>query len=369
MRLWGDTLQGARDYFWTGSGVGTFAFAFRRPAMYLPLKTIDHAHSDYLEALVELGVPAGLFLIGILAFFWARTAWRIAEAGSHRRRMLAMGCWLGASGILLHAAVDFPLRIPAVAALAAVLAGLASGLSASRQRQRPLVRFAAGAEAAVFLALSLGLLLGAAEDKNAETLFALGSAAMADGQWEEAERLYRRALEANPFAAAVWLKRAEIAELQGDRRGALEMATLAQRLEPHTLRVEWPLAHLYLRGGDFEKAAVPLNRLATGLPSSRAAVFEAAWRAGMDPSTIARSAVPRNGEAIGEYLCYLVRKSAWREIVLAYQELNPEGTHEVPAKLLQYTFDKLFAAGANREGEQLQQLVQRSDWAQASSTP
>jgi tetratricopeptide (TPR) repeat protein len=283
--------------------------------------------------------------------------------------MLAMGCWLGASGILLHAAVDFPLRIPAVAALAAVLAGLASGLSASRQRQRPLVRFAAGAEAAVFLALSLGLLLGAAEDKNAETLFARGSAAMAGGQWDEAEQLYLRALEANPFAAAVWLKRAEIAELQGDRREALEMATLAQRLEPHTLRVEWPLAHLYLRGGDFETAAVPLNRLATGLPSSRAAVFEAAWRAGMDPSTIARSVVPRNGEAIGEYLCYLVRQSAWSEIAPAYQELNPESAHEVPAKMLQYTFDKLIAAGANREGEQLRQLVQRSDWARASSTP
>ena len=369
MRLWGDTLQGARDYFWTGSGVGTFAFAFRRPAMYLPLKTIDHAHSDYLETLVELGVPAALFLLSVLAFFWARTAWRIAEAASHRRRMLAMGCWLGASGILLHAAVDFPLRIPAVAALAAVLAGMASGLSASRQRQRPLVRFAAGAEAAVFLALSLGLLLGAAEDKNAETLFARGSAAMAGGQWEEAERLYLRALEANPFAAAVWLKRAEIAELQGDRRGALEMATLAQRLEPYTLRVEWPLAHLYLRGGDFEKAAVPLNRLATGLPSSRAAVFEAAWRARMDPPMIARSVVPRNGEAIGEYLCYLVRQSAWSEIAPAYQELNPEGAHEVPAKLRRYTFDKLFAAGANREAEQLRQLVQRSGGARVGSTP
>jgi tetratricopeptide (TPR) repeat protein len=192
---------------------------------------------------------------------------------------------------------------------------------------------------------------------------------MADGEWNEAERLYLRALEANPFAAAVWLKRAEIAELQSDRRGALEMVTLAQRLEPYTLRVEWPLAHLYLRGGDFETAAVPLNRLATGLPSSRAAVFEAAWRAGMDPSAITHSVVPRNGEAIGDYLCYLVWKSAWREIVPAYQELNPEGTQEVPAKMLHYTFDRLFAAGAHREGEHLRQLVQRSDWARASSTP
>jgi tetratricopeptide (TPR) repeat protein len=260
----------------------------------------------------------------------------------------------------LHAAVDFPLRIPAVAALAAVLAGVASGLSASRHPQSLLVRLAAGVGAAAFLALSLGLLFGAAEDKNAETLFALGSAAMADGHWEEAERFYQRALAAHPFAAAVWLKRAEIAELQGDRRGALEMATLAQRLEPYTLRAEWPLAHLYLRAGDFERAAVPLNRLATGLPSIRAAAFEAAWRAGMDPVTITRSVVPRNGEAIGEYLCYLVRQGAWEQIVPAYQDLNPEGAHEVPAKLLQYTFDKLLEAGARPEGEQLRQLVRRS---------
>jgi tetratricopeptide (TPR) repeat protein len=316
--------------------------------------------------LVEFGVPVGLFLLLALAFLWARTGWRIAGAGHHRRRMLAMGCWLGASGILLHAAVDFPLRIPVVAALVAVLAGLASGLSASRRQQRPLARLAAGVGAAAFLALSLGLLFGAAEGKNAETLFARGSAAMADGRWEEAERLYRRALEAHPFAAAVWLKRAEIAELQGDRRGALEMAILAQRVEPYTLRVEWPLAHLYLRAGDFEKAAVPLNRLATGLPSIRAVVFEAAWRAGMDPLMITRTVVPRNGEAIGEYLCYLVRQDAWQKIVPAYQELNPEEALEVPAKMLQYTFDKLLAARANREAEQLRLVARRTEWARAA---
>ncbi len=129
------------------------------------------------------------------------------------------------------------------------------------------------------------------------------------------------------------------------------------------------MAHLYLRAGDFEKAAAPLNRLAAGLPSIRAALFEAAWRAEMDPAMIARSVVPRNGEAIGEYLCYLVRQTAWREIAPAYQELNPEGAHDVPAKMLQYTFEKLSAAGAHREGEQLRQLVQRSDWARAGSMP
>jgi hypothetical protein len=88
----------------------------------------------------------------------------------------------------------------------------------------------------------------------------------------------------------------------------------------------------------------------------------------MDPAMIARRVVPRNGEAIGEYLCYLVRRNAWEKIVPAYQELNSEGTHLVPAKMLQYTFDKLFAAGANREGEQLRQLVQRSDWARACTS-
>jgi hypothetical protein len=84
---------------------------------------------------------------------------------------------------------------------------------------------------------------------------------------------------------------------------------------------------------------------------------------------ITRAVVPRNGEAIGEYLCYLVRQSAWEKIVPAYQELNPEGTHEVPAKMLQYTFDKLLAAGAHHEGEQLRQLVQRSEWARAATPP
>lgn len=127
LATWRDTLRIIPDFAWTGSGLGTFAFAFRRSESYLPLKTIDHAHSDYLELLVELGLPGAAFLLASVAFVFVHALWKLPTIPDARTRCMAFGCLLGAAGIFLHAIADFPLHIPAVAA--AVLLGLARGLA------------------------------------------------------------------------------------------------------------------------------------------------------------------------------------------------------------------------------------------------
>jgi hypothetical protein len=62
LAMWKDSLLVARSYLFTGSGLGTFAFAFQRSESYLPLKGIDHAHSDLLGFLVAFGLPGALLL-------------------------------------------------------------------------------------------------------------------------------------------------------------------------------------------------------------------------------------------------------------------------------------------------------------------
>ncbi len=373
--VWLDSLNTAAGRLWTGSGLGTFAFAFRRSDAYLPLKFVDHAHSECLELLVELDLPATLFLVGGVLYLLISTGRKARHTKDPQTRWLAFGCLLGAAAILLHSTVDFPLRIPAVAALLAVLLGCSCGVAASREeepapaakrgrerevspRQRDsLVKMALPVLlAAGFSLLGVSLLLGRWEHRNAETLHQHAYAAMFGAHPEDAERLYIEALEANPYSAALWLKRSEIAEVSGDARGATQMAELARALEPYSVRTEWPLAHLYLRTGEREKAALPLGLLAASIPAMRATILDAAWDAGMDAELITSNIVPHDAQAVGEYVCYLAQRRAWDAIVPACLVFDC-GTLAIAPELLRYTFDQMFEAGKGLEYRRLWELT------------
>ena len=102
MAVWLDSLDTAAGRLWTGSGLGTFAFAFRRGEPYLPLKFVDHAHSEYLELLVELGLPVTLFLVGGVLYLLFSTGRKAHRVDDPRTRWLAFGCLLGAAALPLH---------------------------------------------------------------------------------------------------------------------------------------------------------------------------------------------------------------------------------------------------------------------------
>ena len=179
---------------------------------------------------------------------------------------------------------------------------------------------------------------------------------MAGGHPQQAERLYIEALRVHPYSAALWLKRSEIAEMSGDMPAATRMVELARSLEPNSVRTEWPLAHLYLRAGEIEKATRPLGLLAASVPSMRATILDTAWDAGVSPGLVTSSIVPRDAPAVGEYLCYLARRRAWDAIVPACHELGCADLAIAP-KLLRYTFDKLFDAGRGLEYRALWRIV------------
>jgi tetratricopeptide (TPR) repeat protein len=161
---------------------------------------------------------------------------------------------------------------------------------------------------------------------------------------DEAESGYQAALAANPFAAAAWVARAELAETTGDDERALDMLTLARRLEPHTLRTEWALANTYLRGGSHDQAARHFGPLAASIPEMRVGIVDAAWSGGISPSDIAKTIVPPQGQAAGEFLNYLVRKKAWADLAPAYAAFDEPLKRSIPIKLMRYTFDQAFAA-------------------------
>lgn len=117
------SLELARDYAPWGSGLGTFPAVYR---LQENPETVDwiyvnHAHNEYLELAIELGLPGVLLVLVFLAWWtWRSTAlWR-----SGTTTPIIRAATLVTLGLLLHSLVDFPLRTAALSALFAAALGL-----------------------------------------------------------------------------------------------------------------------------------------------------------------------------------------------------------------------------------------------------
>lgn len=117
-----DALSMVRESTLAGYGMGTFyanTLFQERTGTFL-----QHAHNDYLEFLVDLGVIGTL----PLALLVLSSVWTAISAMRLRHRRLAKGAGFAASmgilALLIHALVDFNLQIPANALLFVFLLSL-----------------------------------------------------------------------------------------------------------------------------------------------------------------------------------------------------------------------------------------------------
>ncbi|MDG4597924.1 MAG: O-antigen ligase family protein [Candidatus Contendobacter sp.] len=136
-KIFDATVQAIGEFFPLGSGAGTFEAVMRRfhPADF-PGVTINRAHNDYLEWLLEFGLMAGVLIAAWLLFYarqwgrvWGRGDWtplRFAQAGA------GIALWL----MLLHSLADFNLRIPANAVFTAFLAAVFFHCPPEEERRR-----------------------------------------------------------------------------------------------------------------------------------------------------------------------------------------------------------------------------------------
>jgi len=108
-----------------GYGLGTFVEVFPSYRTFLSNYTINAAHNDYVQAMVEIGL-VGFALIAVLVFLLFREGMRKARNWEHdNESSMAMAALVGCSGILIHSLCDFNLQVSANAALFAVLAAIA----------------------------------------------------------------------------------------------------------------------------------------------------------------------------------------------------------------------------------------------------
>jgi O-antigen ligase len=127
LEMYRATIGGAVSLFPLGSGIGSYAVAF--PAFQPQTLTgfVEHAHNDLLQLLFEAGLfgLVALLLMGVAAIGVART-WRNSAFNP------TLGAYLlGSLGFALHANLDFPARIPALAVIATILFSFACSFRAA----------------------------------------------------------------------------------------------------------------------------------------------------------------------------------------------------------------------------------------------
>ena len=116
-KIWGPIAEMAEKYFPVGSGAGSFVEVYQisEPDNLLKVNYVNHAHNDWLEIYLTLGLP-GLLLLAVAGVAFLIAAWRYARS-SVRDRRTSYGR-LGAVVILLLALAsiaDYPLRVPSLA--------------------------------------------------------------------------------------------------------------------------------------------------------------------------------------------------------------------------------------------------------------
>jgi len=126
VELWKDGWTAVLDHPLTGTGLGTYPSVGRAyQNAFSPQYRAQHAHNDYLETVVEMGIPAAATLIaGIWGLWWLRAAflWRKRQTMDPDRLVLAAGSLAALGGYMLHAWVEFNNAIPANQLTAVLLA-------------------------------------------------------------------------------------------------------------------------------------------------------------------------------------------------------------------------------------------------------
>ena len=113
------------DYFPWGSGFGSFEHVYRiyEPQEFLSPNYLNQAHNDWLQFSIEGGLPA--ILIAAAAILWVgKQIFILAKNWTHLRytKYYAVMAAIVMLLFLAGSIVDYPLRVPSLISLFAVMA-------------------------------------------------------------------------------------------------------------------------------------------------------------------------------------------------------------------------------------------------------
>ncbi len=134
------SLETTKKFLPFGSGFGTFVPVYQMTEKPADMQSnfVNHAHNDWLELLIEGGLPAAFLMVLFVGWFLYRSfrVWRYKE--ENVAAILQRACSISILSLLLHSLTDYPLRTPALmvffAMCCAVLAMNPESLTGKRSR-------------------------------------------------------------------------------------------------------------------------------------------------------------------------------------------------------------------------------------------
>jgi hypothetical protein len=231
-QFWSEAVREFRDAPLAGHGADSFAAWW---AQHAPITfTVRDAHSEFLQALGELGIVGALLLTGALAAGGgtALARWRAADED---RRMLVAALGAVLAALVVAIAIDWVWRLPVIGGLGAVVLGLLTGPATA-----PTTSEAAPARAPVRAVLAVaGVVLIAALAVpwlvERDVAASRRAAARGDGTAALSRALDARSIQ--PWAASPRLQLALVSEQAGDLRGARRWIASAIDRDEH----DWQL--------------------------------------------------------------------------------------------------------------------------------
>lgn len=122
---WPVVARAAEEFLPLGSGLGSFDTVYRsvEPVARLDATYFNQAHNEYLEIWLETGWVGVAALVAFLIWF-ARRSWSVWGARPSTTHDLQRAATVAIGAVLLHSAVDYPLRTETIAVLFALCCGL-----------------------------------------------------------------------------------------------------------------------------------------------------------------------------------------------------------------------------------------------------
>ncbi len=269
---------------WLGIGRGAFETSFTRVHPLSSKVTYSHPENEYVQAVVEWGLPGALLLAGLVGWM------AVAAARRWRTGPVTAAALGGAAAVAVQSVVDFGLElpgigVPTVALLASLVHTPFRELAAGKRRRQMVVR---GAATAGVLLVSAALLTDGtarvADDHRELAEAQAGGTRPADRLALTEDILERHPQDYLAFAVAG----RELAK-RGDAR-AMGFLNHALRLHPTHAGTHREAARLLVAAGAPQQAALEYATAIRGAPAVAPLVREVA-QVFADPD-LAASALP-----------------------------------------------------------------------------
>ncbi len=184
MLVFKDCIPFIKDFFFTGSGFGTFIHAFPQYSTLPSTAIYDHAHNDYIELLTDGGVVGFSLVASFVIILFRHGLQKLAIRREPYSVLLIIGGLTAIFSFLIHSFSDFNMHIGANGLYFFFLCGVlvSAGNTRLHFRTRPSLLQPASPKLALLFLAAIPLLLF--------TVAVQGGIMQAKKQYEQASRIY-----------------------------------------------------------------------------------------------------------------------------------------------------------------------------------